>query len=474
MDRNAALGELSLCVGSDHVLTEANDVEAYAVDWRHKYRGSPLAVVRPATTDEVAKTVRIAARHGLSIVPQGGNTGLAGGATPDASGTQIILSTKRLNRIRDWDLVGDTVTVDAGVLLETLQVEARARDRLFPLSLAAEGSCTIGGNLATNAGGTAVLRYGNARALALGLEVVTADGMVWNGLRCLRKDNTGLDLRDLFIGSEGVLGVITGATLQLHPQPRAIRTAMLALSSLGAVVEMFAKTRELLGALLTSFEVISKPCFPLLAKHFPQLRYPFESQWDAVVLVEVSDPDNEEHAQLMLEKVFNDGLSAGFLEDGVVAESESQSLALWSLRESVSEAQGLEGAHVKHDVALPIKSLVEFVEKANAAVDHFLPGTRCAWFGHVGDGNLHYNLLSPPEMSSDDFVARQPELNRIVHDLVNQMDGSISAEHGLGQLRNTESARYKSEIEMHLMRRVKDALDPSGRMNPGKVFPPAS
>ncbi len=470
MDVDQILTLFRDCVGGAHVLTAHEDTAAYTEDWRKKYLGKALAVVCPGTTDEVACVMRIAHAHATPVVTQGGNTGLSGGATPDTSGRQIVLSTRRLHRIRHIDTANDTVIAEAGVVLQALQDAARAHDRLFPLALAAQGSCTVGGNLATNAGGVAVLRYGSMRELTLGLEVVTPDGRIWNGLRTLRKDNTGYDLKQLYIGSEGTLGVITAAALKLFPRPKAMLTAMMALGSLGDAVKLLADARGALGPGLTAFEVISAPCVPLLARHYPALRWPFTESHPLVALLEITDHDSETHAREGLERLLVDAMERGLVVDGVVAESLAQSQALWSLRESISEAQGLEGAHIKHDICVPASSVADFVSQAEEALARDTPGARVAWFGHLGDGNLHFNVLAPEGADSKTFAARQGEINALVHDLVSACNGSISAEHGLGQLRRDENQRYKTPLELSLMRQVKAALDPSGLMNPGKVL----
>ena len=465
------LSDLRRCVGADHVLSSSEDTASFTTDWRRKYCGRAAAVVRPGSTAEVAAVMRLAHSRGVAVVPQGGNTGLSGGATPDGSGTQIVLSMRRINRIRSLDTVNDTAVVEAGVVLQTLQDTVRQAGRLFPLALAAQGSCTVGGNLATNAGGTAVLRYGNMRELTLGLEVVTPDGQIWDGLRVLRKDNTGYDLKQLYIGSEGTLGIITAAALKLFTPPQVTLTALMALDSLDAAVALLAHARAALGPGLTAFEAISAACVPLLARHFPALRWPFAQAHPVAVLIELSDYDNETHARTQLEGFLESALLDGTVCDGVVAESMTQAAALWALRERLSEAQGLEGSHIKHDIALPAALIPSFVTRASAVVEKAVPGVRVAWFGHLGDGNLHFNLMAPHGSDPAVFVARQGELNRLVHDQVAELRGSISAEHGLGQLRRDENARYKSPLELALMHSVKAALDPFGRMNPQKLLP---
>ncbi|QHE83462.1 FAD-binding oxidoreductase [Hydrogenophaga sp. BPS33] len=472
MNRSELLASLARCVGERHVLTTPTDTAPFSQDWRRKYRGEAAAVVSPASTAEVAAVLQLAHAQRIPVVTQGGNTGMSGGATPDGSGTQIVLSTRRLNRIRHVDALNDTIEVEAGVVLEAVQVAASEVGRLFPLALAAQGSCTIGGNLATNAGGTAVLRYGNARDLALGLEVVTPDGRIWNGLRGLRKDNTGYDLKQLYIGSEGTLGVITAAVLMLFPPPAARRTAMLTLPSIDNAVQLLNRVRAELGPALTAFEVISAACVPVLQRHFPAMRWPFETLVPVVALIETSDHESEAHARDTLAFVLEQALEDEIATDGVIGESVAQSRALWTLREHLSEAQALEGSHIKHDIAVPISRVAAFVDAAVKQLQRGFPGARMAWFGHLGDGNLHFNVLAPVDADPQAFCARQDEVNRLVHDLVQAHSGSISAEHGLGQLRRDESARYKDSVELALMQGVKQALDPLGLMNPGKVLGP--
>ncbi|CAN7275871.1 FAD-binding oxidoreductase [Trinickia sp. LjRoot230] len=458
-------------IGAAHVLTDAHDTAPYLTDWRHRYTGAACAVLKPATTDEVAQLVRIALAHRIALVPQGGNTGLAGGATPDATGRQAVLSLGRLNRVRALDIHNNTITVEAGVVLAEVQARARDADRLFPLSLAAEGSCTIGGNLATNAGGTGVLRYGNARELCLGLEVVTPQGEIWDGLRGLRKDNTGYDLRDLYIGAEGTLGIITAAVMKLHPLPAARVTALAALASPHAALDFLALAQRCAGSLLTGFELMSDFCLQLVSNHFPQLRYPFDERHAQIVLLELSDAESDEHARALFERMMETALDEGLLEDAVVAESLAQSRAFWDLREHIPLAQAEEGLNVKHDIAVPISRIGTFIDETDAAIAAAVPGARMVTFGHLGDGNLHYNVQAPDDGDAKAFLAQyQTALNRIVYESVHRHHGTISAEHGLGQLKVDEAARYKSPTELALMRAVKNALDPLGLMNPGKVL----
>ncbi len=462
---------------SGRLITDARDLEAFTVDWRRRYVGRTLACAQPDSVDGVAAIVRWCAEHRVAVVPQGGNTGLSGGATPDESGRSIVLSLARLARVRHVDTINNSITVEAGVTLAQVHEAANAANRLFPLSLPSEGTCTIGGNLSTNAGGAAVLRYGNARELCLGLEVVTAGGRVWNGLRGLRKDNTGYDLRDLFIGSEGTLGVITAATLKLYPKPVAQVTAMAAVENPHAALRLLELAQARLGPTLTAFELISNLCIELVQQHFPEHRRPFAGPSPYYVLLETSDSESEAHANAQFEALMEQAIEAGIVLDAVVATSGAQSRALWALRELVSEAQALTGKNIKHDISVPISSIGDFVEQTNAELQRRFPGIRMVVFGHLGDGNLHYNVSPPVDRSGpeheDEFLAMQPGINRVTHDAVVAFNGSISAEHGLGQLRRDESARYKSDVEMALMRQVKQALDPLGIMNPGKVLPPA-
>lgn len=458
-------------IGSTHVYTDAHDTAAYLTDWRGRYTGRARAVLCPADSAEVAALVRIAGEFGVALVPQGGNTGLAGGATPDASGEQAVLSLKRLNRVRQVDPVNQTITVEAGCILADIQRVAREAGRLFPLSLAAEGSCTIGGNLATNAGGTAVLRYGNARELCLGLEVVTPAGEIWNGLRGLRKDNTGYDLRDLFIGAEGTLGIITAAVLKLYPLPAAQVTTLAALESPRAALALLELAQRIAGPLLTGFELMSDFCLQLVGRHFPTLRYPFAERHAQVVLLELSDNESEAHARGLFEQLMESAFEEGLVQDAVVAENLAQSRAFWDLREHIPLAQAEEGLNIKHDIAVPISQIAHFIEQTDLLVAQHAPGARMVTFGHLGDGNLHYNVQAPADGDPGQFLADyQQAINRVVHDSVHAHQGSISAEHGLGQLKAGESARYKSPVELAMMQAVKTALDPHGRMNPGKVL----
>ncbi|MGH8124777.1 MAG: FAD-binding oxidoreductase [Rhodanobacteraceae bacterium] len=468
------LDALRAAVGAAQVLTGA-DTQPWVVDWRERYRGRALAVVRPGSTDEVAAVVRLCAAAGIPVVPQGGNTGLCGGATPDDSGRAVIVSLQRLHRIRGIDTDNDTMEVEAGCVLQSVQRAARDAGRLFPLSLAAEGSCTIGGNLATNAGGTQVLRYGNTRELALGLEVVTAQGDVWHGLRGLRKDNTGYDLRDLFIGSEGTLGVITAATLKLYPLPAARCAALLALESIDAAVAVLGRARAGLGASLTGFELMDGDCLKAVVRCFPQQRLPFDgasAELPWYVLLEVSDSESESHARARFEVVVGETIEAGLVQDAVIAGSIAQSLVLWQLRESIPMAEKETGRSIKHDVSIPVSRMAAFVRDTNVALQAAFPGIRHVIFGHLGDGNLHYNVTRGADWTEAGLLARQDDVYALVHDRVHAVGGSISAEHGIGQLKRDVLPRYKDSVEMDLMQRIKAVMDPKGIMNPGKVLTP--
>ncbi|MGZ3253915.1 MAG: FAD-binding oxidoreductase, partial [Burkholderiaceae bacterium] len=404
------------------------------------------------------------------IVPQGGNTGLVLGSIPDLQGNAIVLSLMRLNRVRNVDAINNTMTVESGCILQNVQAAAAAAERLFPLSLAAQGSCTIGGNLSTNAGGTAVLRYGNARDLCLGLEVVTAQGEIWDGLRGLRKDNTGYDLRDLYIGAEGTLGIITAAVLKLFPQPQAQLTALVAMHTPDDALKLLSLAQTHCGPILTGFELMSDFCLQLVHQHFPGIRMPFPQASAQYALLELSDNESAEHATTMLETLITSGLEQDIILDAVVATSIAQSQSLWQLREHIPLAQAQEGKNIKHDISIPISRIGEFITTTDRLLQVQFPGCRMVTFGHLGDGNLHYNVSAPASEDSEAFIARQSDVNRIVHDSVHRFGGSISAEHGLGALKRDEIRRYKSDVEIRLMQLVKHAVDPLNIMNPGKLI----
>ena len=467
---SALLDTLRQAVGAAHVLIDG-DLTAYEQDWRQRACGRALAVVRPGSTDEVAAVVRACAARGASIVPQGGNTGLAVGSVPDDSGTQVVLSLRRMDAVRAIDAANLTITVEAGGILQNLQQAAEQAGFLFPLSMASEGSCTIGGNLAANAGGTQVLRYGNARELCLGLEVVTAQGEVWNGLSGLRKDNTGYDLRDLFIGSEGTLGIITAATMKLYPLPAARLIAWAAVPSMQAAVDLLGLAHQHLGAGLTGFEVMNQFALSLVDKHYPQQRVPLFRTSPWCVLLENSDHESEDHARTLFERLLEAALEAGCVNDAVVAESLSQAQALWHIRESIPLAQAEEGLNIKHDISVPVSRIPAFVAETDALLAQAIAGVRLVDFGHLGDGNLHYNVQAPEGGDAKAFLREQEErINTLVFDAVARHGGSISAEHGIGSLKAAKLPHYKSPVAMRMMRALKQALDPQGILNPGRVL----
>jgi FAD/FMN-containing dehydrogenase len=467
---SAFLARVGEIVGPQWLLTDPAEMASYLADWRGRYCGKALAVVRPATVQQVADVVKACAQWRVPVVPQGGRTGLVQGSVPDQSGTAIVLSLSRLRSIRHIDPVNRTMTVDAGCILADLQQAAQAAGCLFPLSLAAEGSCSIGGNLSTNAGGTAVLRYGNTRELCLGLEVVTAHGEIWDGLRALRKDNTGYDLRDLFIGAEGTLGIITGAVLKLFPQPKATVTALVGLAAPAQALSLLALAQERCGANLTGFELMSDACLRLVAQHFPQLPKPFVARHAQYALLEISSSESEQHGAQLLETAIADAIAADIADDAVVAMSGAQSRSLWEIREHIPLAQAAAGKNIKHDISLSISTVPEFIERTAAELEQAFPHSELICFGHLGDGNLHFNVAPPPGVPHDQFLQHQEAINCIVHDSVAAFGGSISAEHGIGTIKRDALVRYKSPVELNMMRAIKAALDPLGIMNPGKVL----
>jgi FAD/FMN-containing dehydrogenase len=451
-------------------LVDAGAEEPFLVDWRGQYRGKALAVVKPASTQEVAQVVALLAAERVAMVPQGGNTSLCGASVPDASGTQVVINLSRMNRVRAVDPDNNTMTVEAGCVLAALQQEADRHGRLFPLSLGSEGSCEIGGNLSTNAGGTGVLRYGNTRELVLGLEVVLADGRVWEGLRGLRKDNTGYDLKHLFVGAEGTLGIITAAVLKLFPKPTAQATAFVAVESPAVAVALLGKLRERCGERITGYELMARVCLDLVLAHMPGTRDPLAGRHPWYVLVELSDSGEGEALQALLQSALEAAAEEGLVLDAALAASEAQRAALWKIREDISEAQKQDGPSIKHDVSVPVSRVPRFIEEADAALEERFPGIRIVAFGHVGDGNVHYNCGKAERQAAEQFFAGAPEVNRVVYDIVTSLGGSISAEHGLGALKREEITRYKGALELELMRSIKRTLDPDGIMNPGKVL----
>lgn len=464
----ADMSDFAAIVGAGNVLT-ASDAAPYLHEQRGRFTGDALAVVRPGTTDEVAACVALCARRGIAIVPQGGNTGLVGGGVPQNLPHAIVLSTRRLDRIRDVDMPGSTMTVEAGVVLQRAREAADAADRLLPLTLGAEGSCTIGGVLSTNAGGHLTLAYGNARALALGLEVVLPDGRVWNGLSRLRKDNTGYDLKQLFLGAEGTLGIITAAVLALQPKPRDVATFFVALGGPDAAVALLARLQESTGGAVVAFELMPRLAIDFATAHIAAAFEPTATRAPWYVLVEATS-GVAGAAREALEQGLAAALEDGLVQDATLAESGEQRSRFWFMREAIVEAQKYEGASIKHDVSVPVALVPEFIRRADAAIERAAPGARPYPFGHVGDGNVHYNISQPRGLEGAAWMARWDELNQVVYDIVGELGGSISAEHGIGRFKRASLPAVKSSIEFELLQTVKRAIDPDGRMNPGAMF----
>jgi FAD/FMN-containing dehydrogenase len=464
LDRFAAI------VGPGHALRAPQDIVPFLTEPRDLFHGKTSLVLKPGSVEEVAAILHLADETLTPIVPQGGNTGLVGGQVPDASGRAVIVSLSRMNRVRRIDPEADAMIVEAGVILADAQAAAAKADRLFPLSLAAEGSCEIGGNLSTNAGGTAVLAYGNSRDLVLGLEVVLASGEIWNGLRTLRKDNTGYDLRHLFVGAEGTLGIITAAALKLFPKPRGMGTAFVGLRDPDAALALFHRARAKAGHSLTSFEIMSRLCIDFVLKHLPGTRDPLAGSHDWYVLLEVSSGVSDEHARALVEEIFEEGAGAGLIEDGVLAESLEQSRALWHIRHGIPDVQRFEGGSIKHDVSVPVDAVPDLLRRGIARMAEFMPGARPVPFGHIGDGNIHFNFTQPVGTDKHAFLDRWEEVNAVIHEIVGELHGSISAEHGIGQLKRALLPKFKDPVELALMRKIKATLDPKGILNPGKVL----
>lgn len=457
-------------VGERGVITDRDTMQPLMVAWRDSWEGRVPLVVMPATTEELAAVVAICAKTNTPIVPQGGNTGLTGASQPHGDDSEIVISTQRMNKIREIDLDNDTITVDAGVVLQVIQETAKANGRLFPLSLGAEGSCQIGGNISTNAGGVQALRYGTARALVAGLEVVLPDGQIWNGLRGLRKDNAGYDLKQMFIGAEGTLGIITAATLKLLPLPTASATAFLATPSPVTAVAWLRRAKSMLGECITTVELMERRCIDVAMKHNSSIRDPLPTRYDWYLLVEIADQGKHDSLEERLLSVFEAGVEGEELIDGVIASSAEQAAAIWRIREGTPEGQRLEGASYKHDVSVPISKVAQFISEANSALETRFPGLRSFAFGHLGDGNIHYNPLQAEGGDKATWQSYLPEVNQIVHDIVARLGGSITAEHGIGRLRIEEVPRYKSDVEMTMMRKLKQCFDPDNLMNPGKLL----
>ncbi|MDB5864023.1 MAG: glcD2 [Betaproteobacteria bacterium] len=463
--------KLRAAAGPQNVLTEPADVEPYVLDWRGVYRGETPAVVRPGSTEEVAAVVKACADAGSPIVPQGGNTGMCMASVPRAGQSEIVLSLGRMNRIREVDPLNNTLTAEAGVVLANIQQAAAQVDRLFPLSLGAEGSCTIGGNLSTNAGGVNVLRYGNTRDLVLGLEVVLPDGQIWSGLRGLRKDNTGYDLKHLFVGAEGTLGIITAAVLKVFPRPSASATAWAAVRDPEAALELLAQLRRHCGERINAFELISRNCLELVLKHIPGTRDPLPGRNEWYVLTELADSHAGDALRRELERALEAAMDDGLVLDVTIAESSSQGQALWKIRETIPEAAKGEAAMLyRHDIAVAVSAIPRFIREARDALEARFPGAHLICFGHLGDGNLHYNVFIPGRARADAAAREAHDVTDLVYDLVETYGGSFSAEHGVGLAKVAELRRYKSSVELELMRSIKRTLDPKGLMNPGKVL----
>ncbi|MFL6817172.1 MAG: FAD-binding oxidoreductase [Bradyrhizobium sp.] len=453
-------------VGDKFAMTDPADIAPYLTEERDLFQGRSPLVLRPGSTAEVAAICRLASEHRVALVPQGGNTGLVGGQTPHNG--EVVVSLRRLDKIRDIDIASNTMTCEAGVVLQIAQQRASELDRLFPLSLGAEGSCTIGGNLSTNAGGTTALAYGVAREMALGLEVVLADGRILNVLSKLKKDNTGYDLRNLFIGSEGTLGIITAATLKLFPKPRALETAIVGLKTPAAALKLLSISQNEAGGTLTSFELLSEVAVDFSIRHGIDIRDPLDSRHQWYVLMELSSPRQD--ARAAIESILAQGLESGIVDDAVIAANLAQRSAFWKLRDEMSAAQKPEGGSIKHDISVPVVAVPDFIEQADAAVSKLIPGARPVPFGHLGDGNIHYNVSQPIGGDPADFLARWQDVNAAVFEVVLRLGGSISAEHGIGVLKRDELPEVKDKVAIELMRSIKAMLDPLGIMNPGKVL----
>ncbi|MBU3632037.1 FAD-binding oxidoreductase [Polynucleobacter sp. AP-Feld-500C-C5] len=467
---NQILGELHQILEQKFILTADQDKAPYLTDWRKRYTGRALAVVLPKTAQEVAKIVQLCAANQIAVVPQGGHTGFCGGATPDDSGKQIVLNLKRMNTIREIDVANQTITLEAGCILQAVQEKAAEQDFLFPLSLGAEGSCMIGGNLATNAGGTNVLRYGNTRDLCLGLEVVTAQGEIWNGLKGLRKDNTGYDLRDLFIGSEGTLGIITAAVMKLYPLPISQWTTLVAANSVASTIALLNLFQKRATSLLTGFEMMTQESLALNEKHFPQMANPLKGNPPYTVLIELSDHESEAHVRQLLETILEEAFEAGLITDAVIANSLAQANTFWQMREHITLAQAQEGANLKHDITIQLSALESFIQETDTLMRLKYPGVRIINFGHLGDGNLHYNIAPPLGVDPKAFnLVNEKPIHELIYAQVERCQGSISAEHGVGQLKLDGLRAHKGEVAHDLMKTLKRALDPQNILNPHKV-----
>jgi FAD/FMN-containing dehydrogenase len=468
---DTVLDAIRAIVGASGLLTDAADTAPYAEDWRRLYQGRTPAVVRPADTAQIAAVMRLCSEHRVAVVPQGGNTSMVAGATPDADNRQLVVSMSRMTRVRAIDRVDMTMTIEAGVTLKAAQMAASEADRLLPLSISSEGSAQIGGVLATNAGGNNTLRYGNARDLVLGLEVVLPDGQVWNGLRSLRKDNTGYCLRQLFVGSEGTLGIITAGVLKLAPKPREYAVALCAVPSVEAALALFGRFQAHDPGQVQAFEYMSGMGMDFVQRRIPGAALPLAAPAAHYCLVELASPRADAGLRAALETVLEAALQDGTVEDAAIAESEAQRAALWKLREEHAEAQKREGASVKNDVSVPVSHVPELIRRATAACEALIPGIRAVPFGHMGDGNIHFNLEQPVDWDAAKFLAQDHAIMDTVNAVVRDLGGSFSAEHGVGRLKPYMMEEWRGGAELDLMRRIKQALDPRGIMNPGKVLP---
>ncbi len=457
-------------VGEKGVITNEADMKGFLIEWRDKYKGKSRAVILPKTTEEVSKVVKLCADTKTPIVPQGGNTSLVGGSIPFEAGEEIIISLKRMNNVRHEDTKGGTLTVEAGCILADLQNKAEELGYMFPLRIGSEGSCQIGGNISTNAGGVQVLHYGNTREQILGLEVVLPDGQIWDGLTNLRKNNTGYDLKHLFIGGEGTLGIVTAAVVKMYPRPKYQQLAMIAVPDPDAAVELLGLAREMSGDQVTAMEIIPRIAIDLVVKHVDGFSDPMPDRYNWQVLVELSSSASDNLHELMQE-ILERGFEDEIILDAIVPASDSQQQKLWALREEISGAQKPEGGSIKHDISVPVADIPEFIRRADAALQDVIPDFRPVTFGHIGDGNLHYNPLQPEGADKAEYLSKWESVNRVVHDIVHDMNGSISAEHGIGRMKKNEMARYKSSAELDLMRKIKSVIDPSNIMNPGKLLP---
>lgn len=462
--------KLRKIVGDKGIIVDPVDMQGYLTEWRDKYEGKARLILLPKSTKEVSEVVKICASEGIAIVPQGGNTSLVGGSIPFTGGDEVIISLKRMNNVRNVDVDASALTVEAGCVLADLQTLAEENNHMFPLRIGSEGSCQIGGNISTNAGGVQVLHYGNTREQILGLEVVLPNGDIWDGLSSLRKNNTGYDLKQLFIGGEGTLGIVTAATVKMYPRPKYQQLAMVAVKDPAAAVSLLGLARQISGDQVTAMEIIPRIAIDLVVRHVPNFADPMPAEYDWQVLIELSSSATSDLKSLM-EDILESGFEKELVLDAIIPSSEAQQNKLWALREEISGAQKPEGGSIKHDISVPISKIPEFIEKADAALQKVVPNFRPVTFGHIGDGNLHYNPLQPEGADKDTFLSNWEEVSRTVHDIVHELNGSISAEHGIGRMKKNDLPRYKSSVELDMMRKVKAALDPQNIMNPGKLLP---